>query len=324
MDTTTGIQAMQHLLELYHEHIPTNFPRGFFLTTLEIVMKNNIFSFGDTFWLQLQGTAMGTPAAPLYSIITYGVHENTHILTTLNESLVYYKRYIDDIIGIWIDSPHNSWENFKNQHNGFGALLWNIDDLTTSTKFLDLTISIRDQKIHTKTFQKDLNLYLYIPPISAHPTSCFKGLIIGKVSRYWHQNSSPVDFNIPNNFILRLLHQGHLLEDLIPTLQSVAATIDNSLNHRSRHNTEHEKDETLYIHWKLHPKDVDTAKIRQLYNKTLQGHDNFTQMQIAMSRPKNLCNILCCTEIPSIPNNNASDILQKIRDNALTTPSVPP
>jgi hypothetical protein len=83
MDTTTGIQAMQHLLELYHEHIPTNFPRGFFLTTLEIVMKNNIFSFGDTFWLQLQGTAMGTPAAPLYSIITYGVHENTHILTTL-------------------------------------------------------------------------------------------------------------------------------------------------------------------------------------------------------------------------------------------------
>jgi len=93
MDTTTGIQAMQHLLELYHEHIPTNFPRDFFLTTLEIVMKNNIFSFGDTFWLQLQGTAMGTPAAPLYSIITYGVHENTHILTTLNESLVYYKRY---------------------------------------------------------------------------------------------------------------------------------------------------------------------------------------------------------------------------------------
>jgi hypothetical protein len=104
MDTTTGIQAMQHLLELYHEHIPTNFPRDFFLTTLEIVMKSNIFSFGDTFWLQLQGTAMGTPAAPLYSIITYGVHENTHILTTLNESLVYYKRYIDDIIGIWIDS----------------------------------------------------------------------------------------------------------------------------------------------------------------------------------------------------------------------------
>jgi hypothetical protein len=153
-----------------------------------------------------------------------------------------------------------------------------VEHRTASTTFLDLTISIRDQKIRTKTFQKDLNLYLYIPPISAHPTSRFKGLIIGKLSRYWHQNSSPEDFiNITNNFILHLLHQGHLLEELIPTLQSAAANIDNSLNHRSRHNTEHEKDETLYIHWKFHPKDIDKAKIHQLYNKTLQGHDNFTQ-----------------------------------------------
>jgi hypothetical protein len=324
IDTTTGIQAMQHLFELYHENIPISFPRDFFLTTLEIVMENNIFSFGDTFWLQLQGTAMGTPAAPLYSIITYGVHENTHILTTFNENLVYYKRYIDDIIGIWIDSHYNSWENFKKQLNSFGALQWNIEDLTTTTTFLDLTISIKDQKIHTRTFQKDLNLYLYIPPISAHPTSCFKGLITGELSRYWHQNSSPEDFiNITKNFILRLLQRGHLLEELIPTLRSAAANIDNSLNHRSRHN-EHNKDETLYIHWKFHPKDIDKAKIRQLYDRTLKGHDNFTQMRIAMSRPKNLRDILCRTDIPNIPDNNASNILKKIRDNTSTTPPILP
>ena len=33
-------------------------------------------------WLQTQGTAMGTPAAPLYSILTFGYHENTSILNT--------------------------------------------------------------------------------------------------------------------------------------------------------------------------------------------------------------------------------------------------
>jgi hypothetical protein len=55
IDTATGIQAIQHLFKLYHDRVPTNFPREFFLSTLELVMSNNIFSFGATFWLQLQG-----------------------------------------------------------------------------------------------------------------------------------------------------------------------------------------------------------------------------------------------------------------------------
>ncbi len=80
IDTRTGIEAFQHLFTLYTDLIPEDFPKDF--TTLDIIMNNNIFSFGDTFWRQLQGTAMGTPAAPLYSIITYGYHENTCILNT--------------------------------------------------------------------------------------------------------------------------------------------------------------------------------------------------------------------------------------------------
>jgi hypothetical protein len=86
--------------------MPDSFPKEFFLETLKIVMNNNIFSFGDTYWQQLQGTAMGTPAAPLYSIITYGYYENTQILNTFQQNLVYCKRYIDNIFGIWFDSPY--------------------------------------------------------------------------------------------------------------------------------------------------------------------------------------------------------------------------
>jgi hypothetical protein len=130
------------------------------------------------------------------------------------------------------------------------SLQWNIENLTTSTTFLDLTIQIVDQKIQTSTFQKELNLYLYIPPISAHPTSCFKGLIVGELLRYWNQNSSQQDFiNITNTFISRLLQQSHLLEDLIPILQSAASTINNANNSLQEWSTNKESDETLYIHW---------------------------------------------------------------------------
>ena len=39
-----------------------------------------------------------------------------------------------------------------------------------------------------------MNLYLYITPLSAYPTSCFKGLIHGETLRYWNQNSNEKDF----------------------------------------------------------------------------------------------------------------------------------
>jgi len=185
IDTETGIQALRDLLTTHALHISPTFLTDFFLLTLEIIMNHNIFSFGDSFWQQLQGTAMGTPAAPLYSILTYGQHENINIL----HNLLYYKRYVDDIFGILVETTEYTWEAFKLSLNQFGTLQWNTESLTTSTTFLDLHIQIDNNRIITKTLRKGLNLYLYIPPISAHPASCFKGLITGEIIHYWTQNS---------------------------------------------------------------------------------------------------------------------------------------
>ena len=41
------------------------------LETLTLMMCNNFFSFGDLFFEQTSGTAMGTPPAPLYAIIFF-------------------------------------------------------------------------------------------------------------------------------------------------------------------------------------------------------------------------------------------------------------
>jgi len=48
IDTETGLQAFQNLFQLYNQLIPDDFP---ILRKLRIVMENNIFKFGDTFWL---------------------------------------------------------------------------------------------------------------------------------------------------------------------------------------------------------------------------------------------------------------------------------
>jgi len=180
IDTKTGISAIRDLLDNNHMTIPTTFPTDLFLQILTAVMENNIFSFANTYWLQLAGTAMGTPAACNYATITFGNHENKEILPNFKRQLLYYRRYIDDVFGIWIPStsPINDdaiWDGFKKKLNSWGSLKWKIEPPSYQVHFLDLNITLSRSKISTSTYQKEMNLYLYIPPKSAHPPSCFKG-----------------------------------------------------------------------------------------------------------------------------------------------------
>jgi hypothetical protein len=113
IDTNTRLDAFQKILQNYHDLIPTNFLKE---TTLQLLMDNKIFSFGDMHWLQLQGTAMGTPAAPFYSIFTFSYHKNRHILNTFCSNITYYKH-------VWLDMDDTSWSNFKNKLDQFGNML---------------------------------------------------------------------------------------------------------------------------------------------------------------------------------------------------------
>ena len=78
---------------------------------------------------------------------------------------------IDNVIGIWIEDGNAiEWQNFKRDTDDFGILTWEFEELSRSVNFLDLTIEIENNKIVTitKTFQKALNLYQYIGPLSCH------------------------------------------------------------------------------------------------------------------------------------------------------------
>jgi hypothetical protein len=88
------------------------------------------------------------------------------------------------------------WSNFCNDINKFGVLAWDIKQqrLSTSVDFLDLTLSIKNCRIVSRTFQKDINLYLYLPSMSPHSTSNIKGTIFGLICHYYAQNTYHIDF----------------------------------------------------------------------------------------------------------------------------------
>ena len=49
-------------------------PLAVLMDALRLLMTNNVFQFGDTFWLQKVGTAMGAPPATPWATIFFGIH----------------------------------------------------------------------------------------------------------------------------------------------------------------------------------------------------------------------------------------------------------
>ena len=86
-----------------HRYMFDDIPIRAVLDALHLLMRNNMFSFGDTYWLQLSGTAMGAPPAPMYATLAFGTHEE--IFLDRHPNLFFYRRYIDDIFVIWTHHP---------------------------------------------------------------------------------------------------------------------------------------------------------------------------------------------------------------------------
>ena len=105
----TNIHAGHALPEiadfLYHTEMGQNIKKeeeinvAALIFALETIMENNIFMFGDTYWIQTAGTAMGTPPAPPYATLYFAIHE----IKTIKKypEIGYYSRYIDDGLGTW-------------------------------------------------------------------------------------------------------------------------------------------------------------------------------------------------------------------------------
>jgi hypothetical protein len=51
--------------------------------------------------------------------------------------------------------------------------------------FMDMSISIKDNKFEIDLYEKPLNLYLYISPSLAHPPGMITGLVFGMTLRLW-------------------------------------------------------------------------------------------------------------------------------------------
>ena len=314
IDTFYAINAIKTFL---HSHDQFKYlPIKAILEAIDIIMNNNVFQFGDVYFHQRNGTAMGTPPACCYATIYFAVREQ-FLLEKYKDNLFFYRRYIDDIFGVWIPSNGDfTFEDFTKDLK-YHKLCWETNQPTTSVVFLDMQLTIKNNSIHTQLYEKALNLYLYISPFSSHSPGVLSGLIIGNVLRIHHLCSNSSTRNeFYQKFFLRLRARGYLPSQLIPLFNrgiklALNTPMPSSKNKRlkriqqqeARIRQSNEPNDTAFFHVPYHPRDPISQDIQRLFrSKFLQNEEStagFQRLTIAYSRPKNLGEMLSYRRIDS-------------------------
>ena len=198
------------------------------------VLKNNYCIFDNTIYLQIKGTAMGTPVAVVYSnLFIFGIEEP--LLQEINTQ--YYTRYIDDIFAIF-DSIEEA-KQYITMFNSYCPTI-QLDTVTTDRSgiFLDLELILINnndmEKISHKIYQKPINKYQYIPVISNHNPTIFKNFVLQELKRYQLSCTNENDFNhIKNQFKNRLKLRGYpnyIIRNAIDQLTTRDEQIQNLIN----------------------------------------------------------------------------------------------
>jgi len=80
IDTDHALKVISEWLESIIGQLPLDFPQSAIIDAMVIVMRNNLFEWGDKHFLQLLGTAMGTSSAFMWANTYYWIHERSKLI----------------------------------------------------------------------------------------------------------------------------------------------------------------------------------------------------------------------------------------------------
>ena len=234
-----------------------------------------------------------------------------------------FTRLIDDIFAVALDGGEDGlqpseWNDFKKDLNSHGMLKWTVQESSMSANYLDLTVTIENGNVVTKTYQKPTNLYQYITPNSAHPPWMIKGIITSMLRTYFYQNTHRSDYwDIAMKFYTRLRERGWDRK----TLEPIFIAAHNKFESQSEKIKSTQKDEPfknlMILHVEYHPNEIPRKKICKLWQKhcgdllskkVSEGGLGIEKTIIAYSRPKNLKDVLQSAKLHQHPGKEVSTV----------------
>ena len=252
------------------------------------------------------------PPAPPYATIYYGIHEEK-FLPHHAQRVVFYRRFIDDVIGLWC--PHNNdeqdaleWDHFKNKMHAFPGLTWEFSERAKTIDFMEMMISINKSNcIETTLFEKRLNLHLYIPPHSAHPPGLLPGIVYGTLFRIFTLCSNNEDkLQRTKVFFKRLIARGYKGNEIRNSTKPLRVQKHIVDQHKMRMTTTTASSSTYHFiqtipHLPVSRPNGEHMSPNLMKNPKTKEKCNIKRMIIAYKRPMNLGNLLSHRDLATGP-----------------------
>ena len=251
---------------------------------------------------------MGSPPGTGCANLDFGTSE-LDLTTHFQERLPFWKCCVDDGIGIWKHHPDpdidlQQWDHFAQLINNYGLLKWEISTRTKRVNYMDLTITLHATTIHTTLYEKTMNLYLYLPPHTAHPPGVIKGMIYGMFYRFFRLCSDHDDAILAiKQLYRRLRRRGHTKDYMQPIFKDAYKRCFKNREPRDMQNNNH-----VFLHLTYNKHDIPRRIIQQHFRDTMLHppgepplpslrNDAYSEIDInrlivACRRPCNIKNIL--------------------------------
>ena len=166
-----AIEATIHLLNHHREGIDTfGLDSDDLRDLLEHCLTNNFVRFGQDYFRQTEGIAMGSRVAPPLAIVFMHALETLYLAAPRDQPSLYL-RYVDDVFGVWEHGKTSLLEYFSFLNTVHPAIKFTIEDTsdTGELAYLDTKISISESGAYTSE--------LYVKPTASPVIIHFKSAL---------------------------------------------------------------------------------------------------------------------------------------------------
>ena len=178
------LSAEEALNERENMQVPTEY----IISLLKLILENNIFTFSENLYSQVEGTSMGPRHSPHYADIFMARKIDSQISEIFQkyetQSFDFMKRFLDDIFKIFVGSTADLHKIFEEMNLVHPSIKFTMSHTSNNKEpnhlkcscppqdcipFLDTSCQIRDGRIMLDLHKKDTDKNMYLLPSSCHP-----------------------------------------------------------------------------------------------------------------------------------------------------------